>query len=388
MRVLLITNDFPPVVGGVATYYARICATAPAQDILVLAPRFPGDRVFDEGQPFCVVRRRVPVSSHPLARLCQIVMNLVHALLIVRRQHVDAVHIGHLHLGPVGFALNRLLSVPYVIYLHGGEMAAYMRFRAVRSIVRGVVRRAQRVIVNSSFTRQHFEALGIPLPRVEVLTMSVNVDRFRRDLDTRQVRARYGLDGHRVILTVGRLVERKGHDLVIRALNRLQDAVGQIRYVIVGRGPEEARLVSLAREQGCEGQVQFLGYASDEDLPYLYAACDVFVMPSRALAQRDGIEGFGIVFGEAGACGKPVVGGNSGGIADAIDDGVTGILVDPTDADALADTLATLLLDQGEAARLGKQGRRRAEALQTAWTATVARLWDGSPEDARARYDR
>lgn len=378
MTALLVTNDFPPMAGGEATYYARICATLSPERVMVLAPRFPGDRSFDVGQAYRIIRRRVPVSPHPLARLLQIVLLSLHALRIARRERVHAVHIGHLWLGPIGLAVNRLLKVPYVIYLHGGDMAPYLRFRVVRAVVRTIVRHADVCVVNSAYTRRDYEAMGIHHPRVELLTMSVPLERFRPGLDPRAIRAKYRLDGQKVILTVGRLIERKGHDVVIRALSRIGGSLGSMRYVIAGRGPEEQRLRALARDLGCGEQVKFIGHVPDEDLPHLYAACDVFVMPSRALDRRDGVEGFGIAFVEAGACGKPVIGGRSGGIADAVVDGVTGILVNPTDVEALAAVLVRLLRNQDEAARLGAQGRQRAQALERAWTATVDRIWSAT----------
>ena len=375
MKALLLTNDFPPMPGGEATWYARICATVPHDSVVVLAPRFPGDRAFDASQPYRIVRRRVSVRPHPLARLSQLAILGAHAAALVRRERITAVHVAHLYLGPVALVLRRALGVPYVVYLHGGEMAPYMRWRAIRRIAGNVIRGADRVVVNSDFTRRHYAALGVSHPRIEVLMPGVDTDRFQPDLDVRAVRARYGLNGARLILTVGRLVERKGHDVVIRALPGIRRAVGPVRYLIAGAGPEEARLRTLAREVGCADDVVFAGHVDDRDLPLFYAACDVFVMPSRALEQRDGIEGFGIVFLEAGACGKPVVGGRSGGIADAVLDGITGVLVDPRSVDEVTGALTRLLQDRGEAARMGGEGRRRAEALQTAWHRTLEATW-------------
>ncbi len=374
MTGLLITNDFPPMPGGEAAYYARICGTV-ADQVVVLAPRLAGDWRFDARQRFRVVRRWVPISPHPAARLVQIALFFLYALPVLHRHRVRTVHVGHLYLGPVAVALGRLLGLPYVLYLHGGEMASYMRSRMVRAAVRAIVQRAHLVVVNSTFTRRHFEALGIRAARVEVLTMSPGVERFRPDLDLVGVRARYGFDGQKVILTVGRLVERKGHDVVIRALTQVQQSVGKVQYLIAGLGPDEARLRRLSCDVGCEPLVRFLGHVPDRDLPALYAACDVFAMPSRALAQRDGVEGFGIAFVEAGAAARPVVGGRSGGIADAVIDGVTGVLVEPTSVDDVAEALIRLLRDRAEAVRLGANGRRRAEALEAAWPSAVARIW-------------
>ncbi len=378
MTVLLITNDFPPMLGGEAAYYARICATV-GDRVAVLAPHWPGHRAFDVRQPYHVIRRWAPVSPHPVARLLQIVMLLVAALQITHRRRMTALHLGHLYLGVIGLVLGRLRGLPYVLYLHGGEMARYMRSRAVGVVVRAVIRRAHRVVVNSTFTRDQYERFGLDPARMTLLPMGVEVNRFAPSLDAREIRAKYGLDGHRLVLTVGRLVERKGHDVVIQALGRIPASVGSVQYLIAGRGPEEARLRRLARSLGSEDDVRFLGHVPDADLPYLYAACDVFAMPSRVLDQRDGIEGFGIAYIEAGACGKPVVAGRGGGTADAVIDGKTGVLVDPLDVGAVASVLTRLLTDPGEAARLGASARHHAEALAVAWPEAVNRLWQVLP---------
>lgn len=382
MKGLLVTNDFPPMTGGVATWYARMCAFVPPEELQVLAPRLPGDKPFDASQPYRIIRRWAPVSSNPLARLIQILVLGFHAFAIVRRERIEVIHIGLLHLGPIGFAIHRLLHIPYVLYLHGGEMAVYLRFAPVRAVARAVVATARTVVVNSRFTRRQYEDLGMVNPRTEILTVSTDVERFRPDLDASWIRMKYGLDGAKIILTVGRLVQRKGHDVVLRALDRVAESVGNIRYLIVGSGPEETRLRDVARTLLSTDQVIFIGQATDDELPYLYAACDVFVMPSRALPVRDGVEGFGIVFLEAGACGKPVIGGRSGGMADAVDDGVTGILVNPTDVGEVANVLTRLLITPQEAVRLGMHGRQRAVTFERTWAQTLRRIWlNGNPQN-------
>jgi len=379
MTALFITNDFPPMAGGEATYYARVCAAVAPDQVVVLAPRLPGAKALDAALPYRIIRRNVPIGPHPAARLVQITVFLLAAAGIIRREGIRDVHIGHVHLGLAGIALKRLLGVPYVLYLHGGEMAAYMRWRPVRAVVMAIVRHARLVVVNSTYTRDLYQAMGMRHPRVEILMPSVGIDRFRPNIDSNGVRKKYDLDGRRTILTVGRLVERKGHDMVIRALPAVERAAGPVRYVVAGTGPEEQRLRDLAREVGCETHVRFIGPVSGDDLAALYAACDVFVMPSRALAQRDGVEGFGIVFLEAGACAKPVVGGRSGGIGDAVLDGVTGLLVDPTDVAELQAVLIHLLDDPVEARRLGGLGRQRVETLARSWEPTVRQIFAPPP---------
>lgn len=380
-RGLFITNDFPPMTGGEATWYAQICALLPPEQVIVLAPRMPGDRSFDTRRRYRIIRRYVPVSPHPLARLCQLVLLFVHAAGLVRRERIDVVHIGHLYLGPVALALQRLAGVPYVLYLHGGEVAPYLRFRLVRWTARAIVQGARLVVANSVDTRRRYEATGVSHPNVRIVPPIADIGRFRPDHPASWVRRRYRVDGAKVLLTVGRLVGRKGHDAVIRALSRVQQAAGPVRYLIAGSGPEEPRLRALARSLGVADAVIFAGRVPDEDLPHFYAACDVFVMPSRELPERDGVEGFGIVFLEAGAAGKPVIGGRSGGIADAVLDGTTGLLVDPRSEDELATALISLLRDAAEAARLGQEGRSRAVQLTAAAGAALRQAWEDAAGD-------
>jgi phosphatidyl-myo-inositol dimannoside synthase len=376
MKVLLISNDFPPTAWGVSRWFERICATVPPDCVLVLAPRVPGDLEFDAQQPYRIVRRRVPMSRHPLARVTQMLMLCAYAIGLARREQVGAIHVGQLHLAPIALVVKHLLKIPYVIYLFGGEMAPYMRLRPVRFVAGALMHQARTVVVCSTYIIRHFEALGIRIPRVEVLMMSVEIDRFHPAVEAHRTRARYGLNGQKVILTVARLDDYKGHDMVIQALSRVKQAAGPIRYLIVGRGREERKLRTLASNLGCSEEVIFAGYVPDGELPSVYAACDVFVMPSRPLPHGD-FEGFGIVFLEAGACGKPVVGGRSGGIPEAVIDGVTGVLVDPTDVGEISEALTRLLLDELEATRLGTEGRRRTERLGSAYGAALTRIWGG-----------
>ncbi|NLB96282.1 MAG: glycosyltransferase, partial [Armatimonadetes bacterium] len=175
-----------------------------------------------------------------------------------------------------------------------------------------------------------------------------------------------------VLVTVSRLLERKGHDVVLRALPRIAAAVPEVAYLVAGTGPREPVLRRLAGELGVAERVVFAGRVPDEELADYYGAADVFIHPNRELPNGD-VEGFGIVFLEANAAGKPVIGGNSGGTPDAVVDGVTGFLIDPNDVDAVADAAIRLLTDRDLARKLGEQGRERARTEFT-WERAVERL--------------
>ena len=209
--------------------------------------------------------------------------------------------------------------------------------------------------------------------RIVALYGGVDAERFRPDLDGSPIRARYGLEGKRVLLSVGRLVERKGVDTVFKALPTVLERCPEARYLVVGEGPYRAFLERLAADLDLGGKVVFAGHVAQDDLPLVYAAADVFVMASRVIEANAEVEGFGLVFLEANACGKPVVGGRSGGVVDAVANGETGLLADPLNPEDVARALSALLCDPAYARRLGENGRRRVER-EFRWPVLAAKV--------------
>jgi len=207
---------------------------------------------------------------------------------------------------------------------------------------------------------------------VSVLTPGVDIDRFRPDLPTRDIRERLGIGDRPLVVCVSRLVSRKGQDVLIRGMRRVRRRVPEAALLVVGSGPAERRLRRMAREAP-PGSVFFAGQVPPEDLPRYYAVGDVFAMPCRNRLGGLEVEGWGIVFVEAAACGVPVVVGDSGGARETLVDGETGFLVDGADVTAVADAVAGLLGDPVMAERMGKSGRALVEAKHT-WTESASLL--------------
>jgi len=172
------------------------------------------------------------------------------------------------------------------------------------------------------------------------------------------VRDRLGLGTDRYVFAVGRFVPRKGQERLVRAMPRILEACPNTRLVLVGRGPCEAACREKARALGIEGLVHFAGRADDATLAALYQDCALFALPTGTDANGQ-VEGFGLVFTEAHAYGKAVVAGHSGGVADAVRHGETGLLVAGENVDAVADAVIGLLRDEALARRLGEAGKRR-----------------------------
>jgi phosphatidylinositol alpha-1,6-mannosyltransferase len=244
-----------------------------------------------------------------------------------------------------------------------------------RAIGRVVSRKAHRVIAISKFTEREVVKLGVEPDRIVVITPGVDVEPFMTEQNVGELRAGMGLEDCKVILTVGRLTKRKGHAQVIKALPSVLKAVPNARYLIVGTDMgEEENLRALAKTLDLEDHVLFVGHVSMEDLPKYYHLCDLFVMANYELEHSRDTEGFGIVFLEANACGKPVLGGRAGGVEDAVIDGETGLLVDATDTNELSQTLLRLLMDREYSTLLGTNGRRRVVKSSS---------WDAKAEQAR-----
>jgi phosphatidylinositol alpha-1,6-mannosyltransferase len=199
-----------------------------------------------------------------------------------------------------------------------------------------------------------------------------------KDESAREVRSRLGLHNNLVMLSIGRLVERKGHDVALRAFARVLEDHPDLRYVVAGDGPERDRLGRIAAQEGIEPYVVFCGSLPDTALPAYYAMADFFIMVSRHLVDRGDVEGFGIVYLEANAAGLPVIAGRSGGSSDAVEHGVNGLLIDdPLSVEEIARAISSFCDDTEGRQRLGRQGKERARRF--AWT-HQQRLWRRSLE--------
>jgi phosphatidylinositol alpha-1,6-mannosyltransferase len=274
--------------------------------------------------------------------------------------------------GYLALHLSRLLRLPFVIYAHGNEVLAARDSGWAKP--RLALTSASRVLANSRYTAGLLASIGVDERRVEIVHPGCDVAHYRPiDAPSGAFEALLGRARCPMILTVGNLVPRKGHDVVIRALPAILSRVPGLLYVIVGEGPNQEPLEQLARSVGVRNCVLFAGRVPHERLPEYFALCDAYVMPSRARLEQADLEGFGLVYLEANACGKPAIGGRAGGVPDAIVHGKTGLLVDPGDADDVARAVVTLLGNRELATMMGRQGLERVRASFT-WTHVAQRV--------------
>jgi phosphatidylinositol alpha-1,6-mannosyltransferase len=356
---LLVTNDFPPKLGGIQSYLEELWRRLDPASVAVLTANSHADadaydaRAHAEGRH--VVRRdgsTLYLPTPSVRRAIDREVDRVRPDLVLYDPYV-----------PLGLAGARR-GCPYGVVLHGAEVAIPARLPAVRLAARKVLRDAAVVVSAGSYPEDEARRLaGARLPPVVRVPPGVDATRFvpLAPDARRAARARLDLpeEGH-LIVSVGRLVPRKGIDVLIEAVARL-GAVGRTTLAVAGDGRDAARLRRLARRGGVPAR--FLGRVSETDKADLLAAADVFAQPCRSRWGGLEQEGFGIVFLEAAACGVPQVAGRSGGSSEAVVSGTTGLVVDePRDPRAVADALAALLTDAPRRAAMGDAARHRAVA--------------------------
>ena len=361
---LLVTNDFPPIVSGISTVFYHVCKRLPLNKIMVLAPWTSGCAEFDKKESLFIIRKKIPVDESGKSKLVKMILNVCYSLYYARRYHINKLHCGQIvSVGPAGLLGKKLLGVKYSVFVYGSETARFGTHWLTAWLMRKVIQEADELITNSECTSREFEQWGVRREKIVKIVPGVDTALFCPQKKPPYLVEKYGLQGKQVILTVGRLDERKGHDMVMRAVRLLTERLPQMMYVIVGKGREEHRLKCLAKDLGISERIIFTGFVADETLPDYYRLCDVFALPNRETEDNEQLrgdyEGFGVVFLEASACGKPVIAGKSGGSCEAVADGVTGLMVDPKSDREIAAAIERILTDDAFAGRLGADGRRR-----------------------------
>ncbi len=349
-RTLVVTNDFPPRQGGIQTFVAALLARRPPDSVVVLASDAPGSAEHDAGLPYPVVRR-------PTGMLLPTRAAARAAVDLASRHGCDSAVFGAA--APLGLLAPALRSagVGRLVGITHGHETGWVALPGSRQLLQRIAADLDVLTYISEYTRGRLAPALDGRTRLAQLSPGVDVDRFHPDADGSVVRRRYGLGNAPVVVCVSRLVARKGQDVLVAGWPRVLARHPDARLLLVGGGPAEAALRRAVAARGLEGSVHFTGPVVPGELSGHYAAGDVFAMPCRTRRGGLDVEGLGMVFLEAAACGRPVVAGTSGGAPEAVRDGVTGHVVDPRSPEAVARVLADLLADPGRARTMGRAGR-------------------------------
>ncbi len=371
-RTLLLSENFPPRTGGSGRWFWELYRRLPRSAFLVAAGEHPRQEEVDRDAGLAIHRlplsfptrflrpRSLPGYRAAWSRLRR----------LARDEGVEIVHCGRaVPEGLLGLALKLRAGVDYAVFAHGEEVnlsnpetrPSLLRRRVYGSrelaaLVGLVLSKAAYLVANSDSTRTILTGRwGLPAERVRLLRPGVDTRLFRPAPADAAVRARLGWSGRRVLLTVGRLQKRKGHDVMIAAMPAILERLPDAMYAIAGDGEERASLERRAHDLGIADSVRFLGEPNDAELVRCYQQCDLFVLPNRAIGGD--IEGFGMVLLEAQACGRPVLAGASGGTAETLRETETGRVVPCEEPDVLAAAVVEMLSDPDRLARAGAAAR-------------------------------
>jgi phosphatidyl-myo-inositol dimannoside synthase len=348
-KTLLLTHEYYPFRGGVARYcYTLFHPLDPASYVVVT-----DQAEFDETVPITRVQF---LASWLRPRW---LYGLIVTYTFVKKNSIKVIFTPNvLPLGIIALLIKKVLHIPYVVSLHGLDLNLALHNKKAQLLK--ILKNAQHIVTNSDELFEKVSQLDLGIP-VTTLTPSVETSGLTIDSTAlHSLHDRY--NRKKVVLSVGRLIRRKGQDTVIRALKEIRASVPEAHYVIIGRGPDEDYLKQLAAEQGVSENVTIQTDVSNSELAAYYSIASVFVMPSRRIG--DDIEGFGIVFVEAATFGLPIIAGQDGGEREAI--GAAGMYVDGESSDEIVRAVITMLSDPERARERGAQIQAHVESLPSA----------------------
>ena len=373
MATLIITEDYPFRSGGISVYCYQLAKhlVSSGEEVLVLAPHTEKDAELDKKETYSVFRIRLFHN-----RWIRLFSRIGYSLLIAGKYKVRKIYTTHwFPSGLVAVIAGTLFNIPFFLATHGAEVTVPVG--VIHRLIRNtVIKRATGIFSCSEFTKNVVIGFGVSAQKVAYIPYGVDIERFYPDAGFRKtVRDKYGLEGKRVLLTVARIAWHKGHDMVIKSLPRVLNTFPDAVYMIAGGDHgEKKRLEELIRGLGLEKYVIFIGDVPffGPDLPMVYNACDLFIMVSRVIRNFVDVEGFGIVYAEAAACGKPLIGGRTGGIGSAVIDGITGLLVDPLSREEISQAIIRIFKDREFADYLGSNAKKRA-VEELSWPKLIER---------------
>lgn len=361
MKTLLISSVFPPQDGGSGRWFWEIYRRLPRSEYHVVTGTHPRAAEFDATHDLNLTRIPFSLSTwgtSSVAGLGGYWRLWKHIRQIVRQHSIERIHCGAcLPDGWIAFLCRRFLKIPYVCYMHGEELCYAGASRELGWMSRRVLGNADFIIANSINTENILrDRWGVPPSQIRRLSPGVDTRWFCPAPRNPGVRETLGWGERLVILTVGRLQKRKGHEQFIRALPAISRHFPRVLYVIAGQGEQYTALQSLVDELDLRQFVRFMGSVSEECLLQCYQQCDLFVLPNRQIGYD--VEGFGMVLIEAQACSRAVIAGVTGGTTETMQVPQTGLLIDPDDSNEMVETIIKLLDEPRELHRMGEAGRR------------------------------
>ena len=379
MKILLITMEYPPMQGGVGNYYFNLVQNLSNVEVAVLINeeipnnKLPISKKFQITNSQFQIFRRIFFYKYFWPKWIKLFFEVRK---LVKKEKPDLIWVGQvLPVGTVAFFIKKFLKVPYFASVHGMDIMLPQKSLRKEKLMMRVLKSAVFITANSEFTKKQLLNLEMEDGKIEVVYPCSHVSRNAyhvTDEKINEIRNGLGLQNKQILLTVGRLVERKGQDKVIEAMSQLVKEFPNLMYLIIGNGPEAGNYKFQITNNKLQDKIKIISNVSDEKLPIFYQLADIFIMPARNIAGD--VEGFGIVYLEAGSFGLPVIAGRSGGAKESVIDGQNGILVNPESVVEIKDSIKKLLKDDNLRNKLGEQGRIRSAEFK--WEVQAEKIID------------
>lgn len=362
-KILLATLEFPPHIGGIASYVHQFAAALDPQKVVVYASKQKNDTEFDKNQSYKIIRKKILSSRIVWPRWFKTCFQLRS---IIKKEGIELVVVNHvLPLGYAAWIQKKMKATPFVIVSHGTDVIYATENKWKKYWLKKLVRDSEQVIFNSeSLKRRFLERLPefeqkctvmYPCPDdiFKISPPQEKIETLRRTL---------ALQGKKVILSVGRLDEGKGFPHMIRALDDILRREPHTVWILVGDGPKREEIQKEIQDRSLQNVIRYIGALPHEELVPFYYLADLFVLLTHPDQGRE--EGLGLVFLEAAAAGLPIVAGKSGGVDEAVVSGETGVVLDVYhEANKIVDAICQLLADPDERKKLGTAGRARIDGI-------------------------
>ncbi|AFY57173.1 glycosyltransferase [Rivularia sp. PCC 7116] len=368
--ILVVSRTFLPKEGGIEEYVYNRCLQNPRR-VIMLAAAFSGYENFDKNQLFPVHRWHLPKIPRlfGLGAIIKQILNMFWSFVLATklyfRYRYSYIEWGHGYDFPSILLLSYILPIKFFIYVHGNDILCPLRNPLLKKLFELTLQRSAGIVCNSSFTQNYLKEKFSFDTSTYIINPIIRTEKFGDRAKNQQyikksrlkIREKYNIpEDAIVILSVGRLVKRKGFGLVIDNLHHLLNQGLDVRYIICGRGEMQPQLEQKVSQLQLTEKVDFAGFVADANLAEYYAASDIFAMPTFYDAQSASIEGFGIVYAEAGYFGKPVIASRIGGVEDAVHHEENGLLVNPDSPEEISQALTRLCKDKELREKLGSKG--------------------------------
>jgi phosphatidylinositol alpha-1,6-mannosyltransferase len=353
-KVLLVTNDLGPRAGGIETFVLGLIEGLPKDSLIIYTSSQKGDKAFDaqllEKFGAVVIRDRAKMLL-PTPRITR------KAVKILKQQQIKNVWFGAA--APLALMAGKLRSAgaSNIVALTHGHEVWWAKIPILKSLLKKIIKDVDHLGYLGDFTKGEIAKISNQPQKFLQIAPGIDTEHFAPKTARGDLIEKYRLDGRRVIVSVGRLVHRKGQDELVKAMPKILEQFPDAILLFVGEGPIKQMLFNSAKQLGVLPKVVFAGRVSHHDLPDYICLGEIFAMPVRSRFSGLEVEGLGIVYLEASACGLPVIVGNSGGAVDAVLDKKTGLLVDGTKSDLIADAICELLANPERAKQMGAAGR-------------------------------